>query len=123
MDRKYLLMAFGYAMVGLMLGIYMAHAKNHTQLVTHAHIMLLGFVMSFIYAVCYKVWLGEPTKLAKVQFMLHSVGSLVLLVALFLMFGHYASEQVLGPLLGIASVAVLAGVIIMKIQLIKLKRH
>ena len=46
MDRKYVLTGLGYALLGLLLGIHMAATKNHGQLVTHAHIMLLGFVVS-----------------------------------------------------------------------------
>ena len=59
MDRKYILTAFGYAILGLALGIYMAASKNHGQHVTHAHIMLIGFLLSFIYGLCHKLWLNN----------------------------------------------------------------
>ena len=49
MDKKYITTALGYAIIGMMLGIYMAASKDHGHMVTHAHIMMIGFVVSFIY--------------------------------------------------------------------------
>ncbi|MDN4500827.1 TonB-dependent receptor [Alteromonadaceae bacterium BrNp21-10] len=122
MERKFLLSAFGYALVGVILGIFMASSKNHGQLVTHAHIMLLGFVVSFIYAVCHKLWLTTPSaKLVQVQYYAHQIGTLVLVVALFLMYGGMVAASVLGPILGVASILVLLGVILMKVMIIKAK--
>lgn len=120
MDRKYLLMAFGYGMIGLLLGIYMAASKNHGQFVTHAHVMLIGFVISFIYAACYKIWIpNQNSTMQKIQYYLHLTGSVVLLMALFLMFGGFASEAVLGPVLGVSSIAVLTSMVLMKVLIIK----
>jgi len=47
-DKKYVVWALSYAAVGLVLGIYMAATHNHAELVTHAHILLIGFVVSLI---------------------------------------------------------------------------
>ena len=49
-DRKFLLCGFAYAIAGMGLGIYMAASKNHALFIAHAHILLVGFVLSFIYA-------------------------------------------------------------------------
>lgn len=119
MDKKYLLSAFGYLIVGLALGIYMAASKNHGQLVTHAHIMLLGFVVSFIYAVCIKLWLVNSAKIVNLQYYIHQVGTAILLLCLFLMYGGFVSEKLLGPFLGLSSLAVFAAAVIMKVQVIK----
>lgn len=120
MDRKFVMLGLGYALLGLMLGIYMASSKNHAQLVTHAHIMLAGFVLSFVYGACHKLWLESvPNKLAWTQFLLHQTGVLVMVVCLFLLFGNFASEEILGPILGISSFLVLAGMIFMKVMFIK----
>ena len=48
MDRKFVISALCYALLGMVLGIHMAASKDHGQFVTHAHIMLVGFVVSFI---------------------------------------------------------------------------
>ena len=122
MDRRFLMTAIGYGILGLGLGIYMASSKNHGQLVTHAHIMLLGLVVSFIYAVCYKLWLTEVQGLVpNLQFWFHLVGSTVLLICLFLMFAGLAPEAILGPFLGFSSILVLASMIMLKVLLIKSK--
>lgn len=124
MDRKFVLTALGYAIIGLALGIHMAMSKNHGQLVTHAHIMLLGFVVSFIYALCHKLWLNNTTKmLAVVQYYVHQLGALVLLVGLFLLYGNYIRPETIDPLLGIASILVLAGVVLMKVLFIQSTRR
>ncbi len=120
MDRKYVSTALGYAILGLALGIFMAAFKDHGQLVTHAHIMLLGFVVSFIYGLCHKLWLHNiSTRLATVQFYLHQLGSAALLLGLFLLYGDFVAAEVLDPLLAIASIIVLIGLILMKVLFIQ----
>jgi len=124
MDRKFILTAFGYAILGLALGIYMAASKNHGQFVTHAHIMLIGFLLSFVYGLCHKLWLNNSTsKLATVQFSVHQLGSLILLVGLFLMYGQFVAMETIDPVLGIASIVVFAGVVLMKIEFVRCTRN
>jgi putative solute:sodium symporter small subunit len=119
-DRKFILTAFGYANIGLALGIYMAASHNHKQLVTHAHIMLVGFVVSFIYGLCHKLWLDNTTStLAVAQYYLHQAGSLALFVGLFLLYGGLVEAAAIDPVLGIASVVVLVGVVMMRVLFIK----
>ncbi len=114
MDIKYVRSALAYAAIGLALGLHMIGSRNHGQMVTHAHILLLGFVVNFIYALCYKLWLGTPgTKLALAQYYFHQIGTLVLLITLFLQYGHFVSEKSLGPVSSTASFAVFIGLILM----------
>lgn len=123
MDRKFILTAFGYAILGLALGIHMAASKDHGQFVTHAHIMLVGFVLSFIYGLCHKLWLDNShSKLAILQFYVHQCGSLVLLIGLFLLYGQFVALELIDPVLAIASTTVFVGVILMKIELIRCTR-
>lgn len=120
MDKKYVMTGLGYAILGMVLGIYMAASHNHGQLVTHAHILLLGFLTSFVYAVCHKLWLNEAKgALMKVQFLTHQLGTALMVLGLFLMYGQFASEAVLGPVLGVASISVLIGMVLMKVLFIK----
>jgi hypothetical protein len=56
-DRQYLIWALSYGAAGMALGIYMAASHDHGEFVTHAHIMLVGFVTSLIYAVIHRLWL------------------------------------------------------------------
>src|SRR5210317_2189333 len=120
MDRKFILTSLGYAIVGLMLGIFMAASKDHGQLVTHAHIMLIGFVVSFIYGLCHKLWLNNTTsKLAKTQYYMHQVGTFVVVVGLFLYYGKFVTLETIDPVLAISSITVLVGMILMKVLFIK----
>jgi hypothetical protein len=120
MDRKFVLTGLGYAIAGLALGIFMAASKNHGQFVTHAHIMLIGFVVSFLYGVCHKLWLNNSaSKLAVAQFYIHQAGTFVLLIGLFLHYGKFVALETIDPVLGVGSVTVFVGLVLMKILFIK----
>ena len=110
----------GYAIVGLALGIFMAASKDHGQLVTHAHIMLIGFVVSFIYGLCHKLWLNNTTtKLAISQYYIHQVGTFILVFSLFLYYGKFVSLETIDPVLAVSSIIVFIGVVLMKVLFIK----
>jgi hypothetical protein len=64
-------------------GIYMAASHNHAEWVAHAHILLLGFMLSLAEGIIHRLWLDEPNHtVATIQFILHHVGALTLLVGL-----------------------------------------
>lgn len=120
MDKKFLLSALGYGILGLALGLVMAATKNHGQMVTHAHVLLVGFVLSFIYALCHKLWLRNVSgALAQVQFYAHQLGALFLSIGLFLYYGQFVSVERIDPWLSGASMAVFVGLILMKVLCIK----
>lgn len=120
MDRKFVITALCYAIIGMVLGIYMAASKNHSELVAHAHVMLAGFVVSFIYGLCHKLWLNNNTSiLAQVQFYLHQVGVLGMSLGLFLLYGQFIALEKLDPVLALSSFAVLLGMILMTALVIK----
>lgn len=76
-DKKYLVWALGYLAVGICLGIFMAATRNHGQFPTHAHINLIGFLLSLGYGIIHKLWLGQPNPtLAKIQFIVHQAAPL-----------------------------------------------
>jgi len=123
-DRKFIMTAFGYAILGLMLGIFMAASKDHGQFVTHAHIMLLGFVVSFIYALCHKLWLNNTTsRLAVAQYYIHLVASFVLFVGLFLLYGRFVEMEKIDPVLAGASITAFIRLILMFVLLVKAPRN
>lgn len=123
MDRKFVLTSLGYAIIGLVLGIFMAASKDHGHLVTHAHIMLVGFVVTFIYGLCHKLWLNNSTsKLAVAQFYIHQIGTFFLVTSLFLYYGRFVTLETIDPVLALASIVVLIGVILMKVLFIKSTR-
>ena len=119
-DRAYLIWALSYAAAGMSLGIFMAESHNHGQFVTHAHILLVGFVTSLIYAVIHKLWLTPaPGVLATVQFILHQAGALAMFAGLLLLYGGVAPDSRLGPLLGPASLSVILGMLLMLVMVVR----
>lgn len=123
MDRKFVLTSLCYAIVGLVLGIFMAASKNSVQVVTHAHIMLVGFVVSFIYALLHKLWLyNSKSYWVVAQFYIHQFGTAFLVSGLFLYYGQFVALEAIDPVLAIASFIVLAGVVLMSIIFIKSAR-
>ena len=118
-SRWQLLYGLVFAIAGMVLGIYMASSSNHGQHVTHAHILLLGFVVSALYALVYRLWLPRAKAwFAIAQTACHQVGTLVISVGLFLLYGQVATEAVLGPVLGIGSIAALLGMVLMLVQVL-----
>ena len=92
----------------------MAATHNHGQLVTHAHILLIGFVLSFVYGIIHRLWLENPNRaMANVQFVVHQAAAVTISVGLFLLYGNMVSEPTLGPILGVASAGVLLGMLLM----------
>src|SRR5262245_30126884 len=117
-DKKFVLCGFVYAILGMGLGNYMGATHHHEQFVTHAHILLVGFVVSVIYGVVHKLWLPDANKkLAAVQFYLHQIAALAMFVALFLLFGQMAPEATVGPVLGLSSIGVLLAAVLMLVML------
>jgi hypothetical protein len=113
-DRKFLIWGLSYAALGMVLGIYMALSGKHNQMVTHAHILMVGFVLSFVYGLIHRLWLHEPGRgIANTQFVLHQLAAIVLTVGLFLFYGGFVAEAQVGPILGIGSLCVLVGMLMM----------
>jgi len=120
MDKKYIITALGYAILGMVLGIYMAASKDHGHMVTHAHIMLIGFVVSFIYGLCHKLWLNNlNSKLINAQFYIHQIGTIGIVIGLFLLYGNHVKLETIDPMLAVSSIIVLTGMILMKVMFIK----
>jgi hypothetical protein len=110
----------GYGIIGLALGIFMAASRDHGHLVTHAHIMLVGFVVSFIYGLCHKLWLNNTeSRLSIAQYYVHQLGTIGIVIGLFLYYGKYVTLDTIDPLLAISSIAVLTGMVLMKVLFIK----
>lgn len=114
MSRTYLVWSLCYAAIGMALGIYMATSHNHGELVTHAHVLMVGFVVSLVYGIIHRLWLDAPGRVtAMAQFVIHQLAAALMLVGLLLLYGGKASETTLAPLLGAGSIGVLLGMLLM----------
>jgi drug/metabolite transporter (DMT)-like permease len=119
-DRKFLVFALGYIVLGMCLGIYMAASHDHGEHPTHAHINLIGFVLSLSYGIMHKLWLVNASQtIAKTQFILHHAGAITIFVGLFLLYGNIVPEAKLDPILAAGSITVLLSVILMFYMVLK----
>ena len=119
-DRKYLVWALAYVAAGMALGIYMAASHNHAQQVTHAHILLVGFVVSFIYAVIHKLWLTNATSwLARLQLYTHQAGSLAMFTGLFVLYGGIVPPSQAETLLAPSTMVVFVAALMMIAMVLK----
>lgn len=119
-DRKYLVWALAYVAAGMALGIYMAASHNHAQQVTHAHILLVGFVVSFIYAVIHKLWLDETTsRLAKLQLFTRQIGALTMFTGLFLLYGGMVPAEQIESILAPSTIVVYIAALLMIVMVLK----
>jgi hypothetical protein len=94
--RNFFTLAIVYALCGMALGLHMGISKDHTQMPTHAHIMVAGWLMSAVFAYFYHLFPAAGEKaLAKVHFWLTAVSGIGLLISLyFLLAGNPAMETV-----------------------------
>jgi peptidoglycan/LPS O-acetylase OafA/YrhL len=119
-DRQYVIWALGYLAVGIVLGIVMAASHDHGQFPTHAHINLIGFLLSFGYGIVHKLWLVRPNPtLAKIQFVVQQAATMTIIVGLFLLYGQFVPEARLDPFLAVAAISVLVSALLMMYMVLK----
>jgi peptidoglycan/LPS O-acetylase OafA/YrhL len=119
-DKQYVVWALGYLAVGICLGIVMAATHDHGQFPTHAHINLIGFLLSFGYGIIHKLWLVRPNPtLAKIQFIVQQAATVTIIVGLFLLYGQFVPEAQLDPFLAVAAISVLASALLMMYMVLK----
>jgi cbb3-type cytochrome oxidase subunit 1 len=108
--RNFFTMAVIYSIVGMMLGLSMAMSHDHSQLPTHAHIMVLGWVMSAVFAFFYHlVPAARNSKLATIHFWLAAVSSVGMVIGLYMLYGGNPSVE---PVLGISAMAYFAATVL-----------
>lgn len=123
MDKKYIFSALTYALTGMVLGTVMAATKNHSQMVTHAHIMLLGFVTTFCYGLCYKLWIKNVNhRIANLQFAIHHTGTFMMLAGLFLIYGQRVDASHIEMMMASSAFAVIVAMLLMILQLIRIPK-
>lgn len=114
LERSYLTIGLIYGALGMVLGIHMAATQDHGQLVTHAHLLLVGFLLSMIYAIIHRLWLHAPNRLVSgIQFGAHHLGVVMMVTGLFLLYGGHVPHERIEPLLASSSIIVLIALLLM----------
>ncbi len=110
-SRSFLLVGIVYLTIGVIIGMYMGGSGDHSLSPAHAHINLLGFTLSVLFAVTYRVFAGMASvRLAVWHFWLHSVGTTVMLIMLVLFYSGQIGENSMMPM-PFAESLILLGVI------------
>ena len=108
--RNFFTLAVIYAVVGMLLGLSMAMSQDHTQTPTHAHIMVLGWVTSSVFAFFYHlVPAARNSKLAVIHFWLSAISSIGMVIGLFVLYGGNPSIE---PLLGICAIGFIVATVL-----------
>src|SRR5271154_434737 len=80
-DRAYVAIALLWTVVGMLLGLYMGMAEDHTLLTVHVAMTLSGFVTLALYGVLYRLWPAmKKSPLALAQFWISAIGVAVLII-------------------------------------------
>jgi cbb3-type cytochrome oxidase subunit 1 len=108
--RNFFTLAVIYAVVGMLLGLSMAMSQDHTQTPTHAHIMVLGWVTSSVFAFFYHlVPAARNSKLAVIHFWLSATASIGMVIGLYVLYGGNPSIE---PVLGIFAIAFIVATVL-----------
>lgn len=112
-SRNFLLIGTLYLLVGLAFGMHMGASGDHSLAPLHAHINLLGFVLSVIFALIYRSYpTMAETRLATMHFWLHQIGSIVLVSMLFLLLSGRITDASMVPFAPISELLVVVGTLI-----------
>lgn len=106
-----------YFVIGVGMGIYMGASHDHTLRPVHAHVNLLGWASMALIGF-YVLHFGDRLnrRLERIQFWLHQVGAVILLLALtLLVLGNTAVE----PVVGITSIVVGASVLLFAFNVLR----
>ena len=86
--RLFFTLAIIYAILGMLLGLKMAISNDHGEMVTHTHIMLVGWVSSALLAYFYHLFPATGSKpIATFHFWFQAASSVLMLGSLFLLYG------------------------------------
>lgn len=112
-SRNFVLVGTVFLIIGICFGIYMGGGGDRAFAPLHAHVNLLGFVLSMIFALTYRSYAAMgASRLASLHFWLHVVAGVVLLLMLFLLLAGRIAETAMFPLAPIAELAILLGVVL-----------
>jgi heme/copper-type cytochrome/quinol oxidase subunit 1 len=107
---RYFGSAIVYAILGMSLGLHMGLSQDHSQMPTHAHLMVVGWVSFALFGVFYHLFPSTTgSLLAKIQFWLAQLSLVTIVVALYLLFSGHAGAD---PLAGIGSIGLLLAMIL-----------
>ena len=114
-DRWFLRIAVVYALIAMTLGIIMGISEDHTQMPTHAHLNLVGWVSMALYALVYRQYpAAGQSRLAQLHFWVANVGALLLSIGVYTQMAGMPSLALIvisGSFITIFGMLIFAGVV------------
>ncbi|MGZ5870949.1 MAG: hypothetical protein ACXWKP_02435 [Bradyrhizobium sp.] len=108
-DRAYVAIALLWAVVGMVLGLYMGIAEDNKLLTVHVAMLTSGFVTLALYGMAYRLWPAmKKSPLAIIQFWTSVLGVAGLIVGSYLLVTRGSV-----PLAAIGSIAMIIGAALM----------
>ena len=103
--------ALVYAILGMVLGIVMGASGDHSQMPTHAHLVLVGWVSFAIFGFFYHLFPERgATLLARLHFWLAQASYIVFVIALYLISSGQPDTG--EPIAGGASIGLLLSMVL-----------
>ena len=76
-----------YALIAMSLGIHMAASGDHSQMPTHAHINLVGWVSIFLYGLFLKVHPASNGRLSATLWVGANAGIILMGIGVYIIYG------------------------------------
>ena len=106
MSARFFGSALVYGILGLVLGNIMGASGDHSQMPTHAHLMVIGWVSFAIFGFFYHLFAERAaTLLARLHFWLAQGSYIALVIGLYLIFSGQTTAG--EPITAVASIAYL----------------
>lgn len=119
-DRVFLVLGLVWLLAGMALGEHMGRTQDHGQMPTHAHMMLVGGVLSILWAMIYRTWQVKQGFVALIHLVIHQLGTAVMIYALYGIYGS-GDADALGPVAGISAMAIILSTVMMLVQSFRTK--
>jgi ABC-type methionine transport system permease subunit len=101
--RGFFTAAIIYCLLGMLLGLHMAMTSNHSEMPTHAHIQLIGWVSFFLFGLFY-LQFGQAVRpvLAVLHFWIAQAAMLGLMIGLWLVYSDHSEYE---PIAAVSAMA------------------
>ncbi|MHA6289443.1 TonB-dependent receptor [Maricaulis sp. CAU 1757] len=113
MQKLSVVLGLAWLLIGMTLGQVMGASGDHSQMPTHAHIMLVGGALSIFWGILFRLFAPEAGLLGWIQLILHQAGTVVLVGFLYMLYGGQMPEAEAGPILGIAGFGIMLAAALM----------
>lgn len=108
-DEIYLILAFLWLIAGMSFGIWLGASENFQFAESHAHMALVGFVLSAAFGFTYKLYPAmQASRLAVPQLWIYQLGAVLLVAGKIVVDGGGSPSLVKG-----GSIVILLGVVLM----------